>query len=143
MKIKSLFTRDSRSSERRTLDLVGEFATFIGPGSEFTGTFRGRENYLVFGRVKGNCEIEGALVLSDAGRWEGNISATYVLIAGEVVGDITAREKLEITPTARIQGNLTSPAIAMAQGASHSGHVHSMMPPVRFSERRTSRPTDD
>lgn len=124
--------------ERRTLDQVGEFATFIGPGSEFTGCFRGRDNYIVFGSVQGDCDLEGALILGETGRWTGNITATFVVIAGSVSGDITARAKLELASTARVRGTLKSPVIAVAEDAVHEGSIHmsTAMQFVRFRDRR-------
>lgn len=129
--------------ERRTLDQVGEFATFIGPGSAFTGTFRGRDNYIVFGSVQGDCDLEGALILGETGCWTGNIAAHFVVIAGTVTGDVTAREKIELASTARVRGTLKSPVIAMAEGAVHEGAIHMSATTqfVRFSDRRRT-PSD-
>jgi cytoskeletal protein CcmA (bactofilin family) len=123
LKIKSLF-RAGQAPERRTLDHLGPMATFIGPASRFRGTFHGRENYLVYGEIEGDAEIEGALVLGESGRWRGNIVADNVVIAGEVHGHVTARDKLELAPGARVYGDLRAPTIAIAEEAWHEGAVH-------------------
>lgn len=108
---------------RRALDNVKQFTTLIGGGTRVTGALRGSENCIVNGTVEGNCEIDGTLVLGEQGRWHGNIFASMAIISGEVVGDIVAGEKLELSASARITGNITSPVVAMAEGAIHQGGI--------------------
>lgn len=108
---------------RRALDGVKQFTTLIGNGTHLTGTLRGSENCIVNGSVEGNCEIDGTLVLGETGRWHGNITATMAIISGEIVGDIVTGEKLELSASARITGNITSPVVAMAEGAIHQGGI--------------------
>jgi cytoskeletal protein CcmA (bactofilin family) len=135
----------AQARHRRSLDQVREFATFIGPGSVFTGNFQGRDNYVVLGRVRGNCDLDGALVLGEGGSWEGHITATNVVIAGEVTGNVTAREKLELAPSARIRGDMTGPVIAIAEGAMYDGQVvmGRQTRLTRFNERRSTKLGDD
>ncbi|MCC6302472.1 MAG: polymer-forming cytoskeletal protein [Gammaproteobacteria bacterium] len=108
---------------RRALDNVKQFTTLIGGGTRVTGTLRGSENCIVNGTVEGDCEIDGMLVLGEPGRWHGNITASMAIISGEVVGDIMASEKLELSASARITGNIISPVVAMAEGAIHQGGI--------------------
>lgn len=126
--------------KRRTVDQVREFATVIGPESIFTGSFTGKDNYVVYGQVKGDCELEGTLVLGETGRWNGNISAAYVVIAGQVIGDVGASTKLELAPTARITGNISSSVIAIAEGAVYDGKVRMGRDTrlTHFNERRVT-----
>jgi len=118
--MQSLFTG---GKGRRTLDSVKQFTTLIGAGTSVAGTLRGSENCIVNGTVQGDCEIDGLLVLGEQGRWRGNIAAATVIISGEVNGDILARDKLELSATARVTGNITSPVVAMAEGAIHQGGI--------------------
>ena len=50
------------------------------------------------------------------------IKAASVVVAGTVSGEITATERIEIRPSAKISGNLTAPRIAMHEGAMFEGH---------------------
>ncbi|MGE0371580.1 MAG: polymer-forming cytoskeletal protein [Gammaproteobacteria bacterium] len=118
--MQSLFTG---GKGRRALDSVKQFTTLIGAGTSVAGTLRGSENCIVNGTVQGDCEIDGLLVLGEQGRWRGNIAAATVIISGEVNGDILARDKLELSATARVAGNITSPVVAMAEGAIHQGGI--------------------
>lgn len=120
---------------RRSLDGVDGFTTSIGPGSIFTGTIGGSGHTIVLGSVEGNSEFDGTLVIGEGGRWNGDITAKHVVIAGQVEGTIIAREKMEIVCTAKIRGSLTSPIIAIAEGAVHDGEIH-MGDVKRFTDQR-------
>ncbi|NOX91280.1 MAG: polymer-forming cytoskeletal protein [Gammaproteobacteria bacterium] len=120
---------------RRSLDGVDGFTTSIGPGSIFTGTIGGSGHTIVLGSVKGSSELDGTLVIGEGGCWTGDIIAKYIVIAGQVEGSITAREKMEIVCTAKIRGSLTSPFIAIAEGAVHEGEIH-MGEIKRFTDQR-------
>ncbi len=123
---------------RRTLDRIEGFTTVIGAQSVIAGTFGGRENCLVQGRVTGQCELNGTFMLAAGGQWLGDIVADNVIIAGEVEGDVRARAKLELATTARIRGKLTAPAIAIAEGAVYEGEINMVKDAqlTRYSERR-------
>ncbi|HEC17715.1 MAG TPA: polymer-forming cytoskeletal protein [Gammaproteobacteria bacterium] len=122
---------------RRSLDGVEGFTTSIGPGSIFTGTIGGSGHVIVLGSVEGSSELDGTLVIGDGGRWIGDITARHIVIAGEVEGAISATEKMEIVCTAKIRGSLTSPFIAIAEGAIHEGEIH-MGEVKRFTDQRQS-----
>lgn len=127
-----------RRKNRRTLDRT-EFPTVIGEYMTYRGDLAGTGNYLIHGRVEGRCDIDGHLLLEPTAHWLGDIVATHVVVAGEVVGDVYASDKLELLATARIRGNITSPVIAMAEGALYDGEIRMRPRPrlVRFNEKRS------
>ena len=45
------------------------------------------------------------------------------LIGGSVTGNIVAREKVELKPTASVDGDIRAPRLAMAEGATLRGKV--------------------
>ncbi len=120
---------------RRSLDSVAGFTTSIGLGSIFTGTISGTGHTIVLGRVEGNSELDGVVVVGEGGCWIGDITARHIVIAGQVEGSIAAREKIEIVCTAKIQGSLNSPFIAIAEGAVHEGEIR-MGEMKRFTDQR-------
>lgn len=125
------------SKGRRILDRVEGFATSIGPEAAFRGSLGGAGDCIVYGRVEGDCDIDGTLVIAEGGSWVGEIVATHVLIAGRVEGSLTAREKMEIVSTARIRGKITSRVVAIAEGAVHDGEMQ-MGGVTRFTDRRNA-----
>ena len=125
----------ANSKGRRSLDGVEGFTTSVGAGSVFTGTIGGEGHTIVLGRVEGSSDLNGTLVIGEGGAWLGNVTAKNVVIAGELEGTIVAQEKIEILSTAQIRGSLTSPVIAIAEGAVHDGEIH-MGEVKRFTDRR-------
>jgi len=124
--------------KRRALDRT-EFPTVIGEYATYRGNLAGTGNYLIHGRAEGSCNIDGHLLLGPTSYWLGDIIATHLVISGEVVGDVYASAKLELQATARIRGNITSPVIAMAEGALYDGEIRMRPRPqlVRFNEKRS------
>ena len=132
----------ARDKHRRTFDGVKEFLTTIGAGTSISGNFSGGDNCLVLGKVTGDFQSAGSLVISSAASWQGNIDAENVMVAGEVVGDISARKQIEILATARITGRIRCPRIAIAHGAVHQGELLSGLAShqvTHFEDRRETR----
>lgn len=127
-----------KKKQRRTLDKVGGISTVIGAGAVFTGQFRGTENYVIYGAIEGDCDLDGTVVVEEGGRWRGQITAANVIIAGDVTGDVIARVKVELAPTAKISGSIAGPVVAIAEGAVVEGKIKmtSSAQPVHFVERR-------
>jgi len=129
------------SQQRRALDDFGEFTTAIGHGARFVGALSGHGNYAVDGDVDGECNIDGTLILQEHGTWRGTLQAKVVVIAGRVDGQIVAAEKLELTRSARVQGDVAAPVIAIAEGAKLDGRISMQGSTVtRYTERRDTHP---
>ena len=55
------------------------------------------------------------------GRVEGDVYVSYAVINGEVIGNVYASEKLELSSKARISGNVEYNLLEMASGAEING----------------------
>jgi cytoskeletal protein CcmA (bactofilin family) len=121
----------------RTL-LVSATPTFIGAESVFVGNIRGNGQFVVSGEVHGDGELAGDLNLSVTGRWHGNINAHQAIVAGQIVGCLNVRDKLEIGYTAVIRGKVSARTIAIAKGAIVDGEIEvtSGAPIKQFDEQR-------
>jgi len=124
-------------SKRRSLDYLSKLPTILGHEVVHVGALVGPDNYVVHGRVQGDSDIDGALLIGPDCLWVGNITADTVIIKGRVEGDVQARFKLELRPSARVKGNLSSPVIAIAEGAVLQGQVSPDSILTQFRERRT------
>lgn len=114
--------------------------TVIAPGARFEGRLSGRGCVMVSGRFDGDCDIEGSVTLAEGGEWQGVLQADDVIVAGQVDGDVVARERLEVGRQARIRGTLSGRSVAIAEGAVIEGEVRvgadGREAPVSFQERR-------
>ena len=133
------------NKNRRIMDEVSQFTTLLGPKTRFVGSMTGADNCIVYGQVKGDCQCEGVLVLGEHGQWQGNIKAPSVIISGHVDGDIEVSSKLELTGSARVNGSISSPIVAMEKGAVHAGEMRmgKQTDIIHFSEKRGAGRNDD
>ncbi len=127
--------------QRRFSDRLAPATDCIGPGVVLTGDLEGSGNFVIRGEVRGDGDIDGGLIIETGGHWTGNVRAHRIVIAGEVDGDVTAFEHLELSATARVSGNLTSPVIAIADGAQCDGKVRTPRKSqiTNFTDRRAPR----
>ena len=124
-------------ARRRSLDQMQVVPTILGREVVHVGVLQGENNYVVHGHVKGDCDIDGVLLIGPDCLWVGDIRADTVIVKGRVEGRIHANFKLEVRPTARIKGELSSPLIAVAEGAVVQGQINPDSIVSRFTERRT------
>lgn len=113
----------SRDKQRRVFDRIKRYGTTIGAETALKGDLSGKDDLIAHGSIDGNCQLDASLVVGNGSQWRGNISAINVLVAGEVEGNVTAVNQLEILPSGRVTGRLTSPHIAIAEGAVHRGEI--------------------
>jgi len=98
-----------------------EFDTILSPDIDFTGTLRFEKPFLIRGKVSGEINATGILVVDENAVVNANIQAQRVLIRGQVKGDITAVEKVEVTVSGKLSGNVTAPEIFMETGCIFNG----------------------
>jgi len=107
------------------------------------GTFKGevvvRSGARIGGEMLGNVRCEGLLWIEETGRVIGNISSPYVILEGELEGDIGPSLQVELRSKANMRGNIQTQLLAVADGSFFDGRVNMPTPeaePVRFAEKR-------
>jgi hypothetical protein len=80
-------------SQRRSLDHLRKVPTILGREVVYIGVIEGRDNYVVHGRVEGNCDLDGVLLIGPDCLWVG--SRTYRDRQGSC-GGIHANFKVEV-----------------------------------------------
>lgn len=114
-----------------------ETTSLIAVGTQIRGdvTFNGRLH--IDGSVEGALHGESdnaVLTLSNTARIKGEITAPHVVINGEVDGDVTATQKLELAAGARVEGNVYYKVMEMSAGAQINGKiVHRAEPPRQLA----------
>ena len=82
------------------------------------GDISGSEDLVIAGRVEGSITLEGrTLTLAPESHVVGTITAAAVIVSGTLEGSIQAAETLEIRNTAVVDGDLMTPALIVADGA--------------------------
>jgi cytoskeletal protein CcmA (bactofilin family) len=96
----------------------------IGKSVVIKGELNGSEDLTVEGHVEGKIELrEHVLTIGPHGRIKAEIFAKSVVVLGEVAGNITASEKVDIRDNGSVDGNIISPRVAIAEGAHFRGSV--------------------
>ena len=96
----------------------------IGPGIRINGDISGEENLVIEGRVEGTIKLKDHQVdIGPSGRVTANVTAQVVRISGEVDGDITGKEKVVISRSGNVHGNIVSPRVTLEDGAIFKGSI--------------------
>lgn len=98
-----------------------QISTLIGKGSELAGDFSVEGSARIDGKVNGNVTVTGMLIVGSTGSVSGNVTAKAVVIGGEVLGDVNAPEKTELTATAKVLGDITTAVIVIDEKAIFQG----------------------
>jgi cytoskeletal protein CcmA (bactofilin family) len=101
----------------------GPRISFIGAQMRFHGELLGDEDVLVEGRVEGRVQISRAFRVGPQGVVIAEVAAATVAIAGRVVGNVSADERVELLPTGILEGNIRAPRIVIGEGARFTGRI--------------------
>lgn len=110
-----------------------ELSTIVGKNSKIEGSFNLKGGVRVDGTIEGTLETDGFITIGLAGYAKASIRAKECLVSGTVVGDIFARETLELDKTAKVTGNISAKNLIINSGACLNGNCR-MGENVRFSE---------
>jgi cytoskeletal protein CcmA (bactofilin family) len=111
------------------LPIVPEPATtrlraMIGPTIKIKGDITGDENLTIEGSVEGNVELGAHEVcIGQSGRVNANVTAKTIKIEGEVKGDITGNEKVVVSKSGNVRGNIIAPRVTLEDGAKFKGSI--------------------
>ena len=101
--------------------------TLIGTAMEIQGDLIFSGGLHVDGKIVGNVIAEddshSMLVLSDQGQIEGEVRVPYVVLNGQVTGDVFASERVELSSHGQVKGNVYYNLLEMAMGAEVNGNL--------------------
>ena len=96
----------------------------IGKSVVIKGELSGSEDLTIEGHVEGKIELrENVLTIGPNGKIKAEVFAKSVVVLGEVVGNVTASEKVDIRDAGSVDGDIASPRVAIAEGAHFRGSV--------------------
>jgi cytoskeletal protein CcmA (bactofilin family) len=120
--------------------------TIIGESILISGSLAGDEDLTVRGRVEGTLTLTRTLVVEPTGQVKAEVQVKNCIIAGVVVGNVTATESVEITKEGRMVGDIAAPRVIIVDGASFRGRIDMGEVDVgadrqRVAARPAARPT--
>ncbi|HEV3468695.1 MAG TPA: polymer-forming cytoskeletal protein [Pyrinomonadaceae bacterium] len=110
-------------SEALARDLKeGTVSGFVGAGTTVAGDAEFRGMLRIDGHFTGRIRSEkGALIVSAGGVVDADVSVATARINGTVNGDVVAAERVELGRSARVRGNIQTPALVVEEGAVFEG----------------------
>jgi cytoskeletal protein CcmA (bactofilin family) len=96
----------------------------IGKSVVIKGELNGSEDLTIEGHVEGTIQLrEHVLTIGPNGRIKAQVFAKSVIVLGEVTGNVTASDKVDIRDAGSVDGDIISPRVAIAEGAHFRGSV--------------------
>ena len=96
----------------------------IGKSVIIKGELSGSEDLTIEGQVEGKIELNNnILTIGTNAKIKAQVFAKTVVVLGEVTGNITASEKVDIRDNGSVDGDITSPKVAIAEGAHFRGAI--------------------
>lgn len=99
----------------------GASETIVGASVKLKGNLRSDGDILIEGMVTGDLKTSGAVVIGESASVVANIKGQNVAVAGVVQGNIEASDKLEISNTGKVIGDIAANVLSISAGASFSG----------------------
>ncbi len=97
-------------------------STVLDKECSFEGKMTFEGTVIINGKFKGEIFSDGHLIIGEGGYVEGKVEIGSIQIQGEVRGNILAKEKIEVLAPAVVQGDISSPNLAIKEGAIFEGN---------------------
>jgi cytoskeletal protein CcmA (bactofilin family) len=96
----------------------------IGKSVVIKGELNGSEDLTIEGQVEGKIELrQHVLTIGQNGKIRAQIFAKQVIVLGEVTGNVTAEEKVDIRDNGSVDGDIVAPRVAIAEGSHFRGSI--------------------
>lgn len=94
-----------------------EFTTTIGQDASFSGKLQFEKGARFLGSFEGEVATKGQVVVAGSGRLSGEVNAGNIRVEGQVNGNLNAAGKIQLTESARVEGDIQAARLEVAEGA--------------------------
>ena len=113
----------------------------IGKSIFIRGELSGNEDLTIEGHVEGKIELrQNVLTIGPNGRIKAQVFAKSVVILGEVTGNVTASEKVDLRDNGSVDGDIAAPRVAIAEGAHFRGSIDMQRAGAKPGETAGAKP---
>jgi len=95
--------------------------TLIAQDIEITGSIKGNDDIEFHGKLNGDLTSKGHAVIGESAEIKGNLAGASVAGHGTITGNISAGDRIELKPSARISGDIKSKRLTVEDGVSFVG----------------------
>ena len=113
-----------RKNKQQSLEInQQEISAIIGEGYVFTGELSGSSVIRIEGKIIGNVNVEGGVILGEKGIIEGDINSNSAIVYGTVNGNIKTTH-LEIKKSGNVSGEISTDTLEIEIGAQYNGKLN-------------------
>lgn len=126
--------------KQRDIADSGQASNRVLAGTSIEGEVHSEGDMRIDGRLKGNINISGKLVIGENGKVEGEVRCTNANVSGTLEGKVQVVELLSLAASAKVKGDVITGKLAVEPGAEFTGSC-SMGSVVReMSSNENQRP---
>lgn len=100
-----------------------EYSSIVSTGSIWQGNLKIEGSVRIDGQLSGEVEARGTVLVSEGADVDAKVRAAFVIVAGSFHGQVECGERLEIMPTGRVNGELTTKSLVVHEGAFVEGQI--------------------
>ena len=98
--------------------------TTIGTSIVITGELASSEDITLQCRIDGHVVVRDAtLTVGEEAQLKADVRGVRVMVRGQLKGAIIASERIELAPTASVEGSLSANRVVIADGARFNGGI--------------------
>jgi cytoskeletal protein CcmA (bactofilin family) len=101
---------------------VATVQTFISEGTQILGDIKVEHDLRVDGFLKGTVDVGGMLILGPSGKIEGQVGVRSATVAGQILGNLKALDKIVLEPKSTLVGDLQTRELVINEGAVFQGN---------------------
>jgi cytoskeletal protein CcmA (bactofilin family) len=102
---------------------AGDFPTVLGPDANFKGELSFDKGMRLMGKFEGKVNTPGRVHVAKEAKMSADVEAGGIVVEGEVHGNLSANDRIELKQSARYEGDLRATKLVVDEGAVFSGHV--------------------
>lgn len=93
----------------------------LGRGASFEGKLTFEGTVKIEGNFKGEILTDDILVVGESAKVDAEIKVGTVIVNGEINGNITAGQAVELHNPAKVRGNISTPSLYIEKGVTFEG----------------------
>lgn len=97
--------------------------SYFGKNLMIKGRISGNGNIIILGGLDGEFNLRGQVKIAEPANVRGEVRADVISVNGSVQGSLIAKERVHLDPTARIEGQITTPRLSITEGAAFDGEI--------------------
>ena len=105
--------KKGRSEEAEVQQPVKEKILDVDASMQGSMTFRDPVNLRINGKFEGSLDTKGSLTVGENAEVHANINGENITISGKVYGNVNATSSLNLTRSAYLQGDISTPSLGI------------------------------